>query len=92
MRRLIAAYPTEKHNRTTPLTTNAAGVAGPAPRRKASGTMPTMAAIGAAAATTKKTIFGVVSPPRRLPAGCGAAVSVISFPLVGSTVRLPPGR
>ncbi len=45
MRRLIAAYPTEKQSRTSPHTAKTAGVAAPAPSTKASGTMPTMAAL-----------------------------------------------
>lgn len=68
----MAAYPTEKQSSTRPAKTNMPGTPTPLPRAKASGTVPTTAASGAAAAITSSTIFGVLRVPRS--AVCGAAL------------------
>jgi hypothetical protein len=61
IRRLIAAYPTEKHSSTAPTRANMPGIPGPSPMANASGTVPISADSGAAAATTRNTIWLVRS-------------------------------
>ncbi len=80
--RLIAAYPTAKQNSTPVASTNAPGSPGPLPSLRASGTLPTMAASGAAAATTRKTIRAVDSffvSARPLVAGGSAGALMVSL-------------